>query len=201
MKELGAVKKEIFMNHFKRQLLDKSLDGEVLLLRLLQLSDCDERYVGWLKDEGVNGFLETRWAEQTFETVSAFVKQMLNDSSNFLFGIFLKDSGQHIGNIKLGPINYHHLYADVSYFIGEKQCWGRGYATEAIKLITTFGFDQLGLCSIQAGLYESNVASMKALLKSNFKLVGRYLKQLKNKNCREDHLLFQCLPEKLRELL
>ena len=34
--------------------------------------------------------------------------------------LFLNQKKTHIGNIKLGPINFDHLTSEISYFIGEK---------------------------------------------------------------------------------
>ena len=44
-----------------------------------------------------------------------------------------------------------------------------GIATEAIKLATEFCFNVLNLHKIQAGVYEQNIASQKALLKNHYK--------------------------------
>ena len=44
-------------------------------------------------------------------------------------------NNNHIGNIKLGPINFIHKNAVISYFIGEKKLWKRGYTTLAIEEI------------------------------------------------------------------
>ncbi|MBR4820433.1 GNAT family N-acetyltransferase, partial [bacterium] len=49
---------------------------------------------------------------------------------------------------KIGSINSYHKYADVGFLIGEKDYWGKGIATEAIKLATDFAFNTLGLQTI-----------------------------------------------------
>lgn len=58
----------------------------------------------------------------------------------------------------------------MSYFIGEKNAWGKGFATEAIQLVTHFAFEQLHLHRLQAGLYASNIGSGKALEKAGYHL-------------------------------
>lgn len=171
------------------------LKGAKISLRLVEEKDCCARYVSWLEDKAVNQFLETRWAIQSLDSIREFVNSKRDDPVNYLFAIIENDSKRHIGNIKLGPINFNHGFADVSYFIGERDCWGKGYATEAIKLVTRFGFEELKLHSLQAGLYESNTGSKKALENAGFQYVGRFKSKLKLGNIWQDHLFFHILAE------
>ena len=92
--------------------------------------------------------------------------------------IVIKETQQHIGNIKLGPINLHHLCGDISYFIGDAGAWGKGYATEAISLMVACGFEQMGLHRIQAGCYVENKGGSKALQKVGFQPEGTWRKHV-----------------------
>jgi len=171
------------------------LAGKKVFLRLVTIKDCTQRYVSWLNDPKVNQYLETRWSNQTIETVREFVNTMINSPDNYLFAIIENKNGTHIGNIKLGPINSHHSFADVSYFIGERSMWGKGYATEAVQLITQFGFKKLRLHRLQAGIYASHVASKRVLEKVGYKFECSRKAQLKGANGWEDHLLYGLLRE------
>ena len=137
------------------------------------LQDChiNERYASWLNDPFVYQFLETRHCKQTLETIRQFVESVNSNPSEHLFGIFL--DGKHIGNIKLGPINSNHPVADVSLFIGDRQSWGMGYATQAIRLVSEFGFDSLGLIKLSAGAYAENIGSIRAFEKAEYQTEGR----------------------------
>lgn len=161
-------------------------------LRLLELADCTERYVAWLADPHVNEFLETRYAEQSLASIQSFVASMLDSPHSYLFAI-LEASGRHVGNIKIGPVVPRHLYADVSYLIGERDAWGKGYGTEAVRIVTRFGFERLGLHRCQAGLYESNVGSHRVLEKAGYTLDGRLAKQLRIGDRWENHVWFGAL--------
>lgn len=163
-------------------------------LRLLELADCTERYVAWLADPVVNEFLETRYAAQPLESIEGFVASMVESPHSYLFAI-VEASGRHVGNIKIGPVVPRHLYADVSYFIGERDAWGKGYGTEAVRIVTRFGFERLGLHRCQAGLYESNIGSHRVLEKAGYVLDGRLSKQLRIADRWEDHVWFGALRE------
>jgi len=163
-------------------------------LRLLELADCTDRYAAWLADTVVNEFLETRYAEQTPEAIRSFVASLIDSPHSYLFAIV--DPGErHIGNIKIGPVVPRHLYADVSYFIGERDAWGKGYGTAAVRIVTRFGFERLHLHRCQAGLYESNIGSHRVLEKAGYVLDGRLPKQLRIGDRWEDHVWFGALRE------
>lgn len=154
-----------------------------ITLRQIELEDCTTTYVEWLNNPDVNQYLETKWSQQTMESVRNFVISQRGNEHSILFAIMWDPdggrerqeiagrdnrSGQHIGNIKIGPINEHYRHADISYFIGDKALWNKGIATEAIRLVTEFGFDELKLHRVEAGAYAAAVGSWKALEKNGF---------------------------------
>jgi [ribosomal protein S5]-alanine N-acetyltransferase len=171
-------------------------------LRPVAMADCSERYVSWLRDPLVNRFLETRWSEQTIETVQAFVGAMLESPHSHLLAIVERATERHVGNVKIGPVNAPHSFADISYFIGEREVWGRGLATEAVALATRFGFEALKLHRLQAGLYESNAASRRVLERAGYIYEGSLKAQLRLDGGWEDHLWFGALCDqwKIQEL-
>ena len=141
------------------------------------MSDCNSRYVSWLNDSEVNRYLEVRWNKQTLKTVQEFVEFQRENDHSVLFAIRLNSDDRHIGNIKIGPINSWHCLADISYFIGEKELWNKGIATQAINLVCDFGFHELHLHRIEAGAYEKAVGSCKALEKNGFMREGVFRRQ------------------------
>jgi len=148
--------------------------GHGIKLRPVTLDDCTPHYVAWLNDRDVTRFLETRHSPQTLDTVKAFVASMIASKDSHLLAIIEASTGRHIGNVKLGPINPHHLYADISYFIGAKDCWRKGYGQEAVKAATWYGFTKLKLMSIRAGAYQKNEGSIRLLKRVGFKERGTF---------------------------
>lgn len=154
-------------------LLDKPLQTDRLILRSLGAGDATPAYARWLADPEVVRHLEVRFAPpQTIERIREFIATTNASASSLLLGICLKDpvhmSGQHIGNIKLGPIDGVHGRADIGFLIGEKSCWGQGYASEAIVALSDYALDHLGVRKVTAGCYAGNAASAKALLRAGF---------------------------------
>ena len=156
---------------------DKVLVNKDVSIRIVELSDCNENYLRWLNDEETNRYLETRWSEQTMESIKDFVKTIRESNHSYLFAILYND--RHVGNIKIGPIHPIYKFADISYFIGEKTLWGKGIATKAINLVVKFGFEYLDLHKIQASFYEQNIGSKKALVNNGFLREGIFRKKYK----------------------
>ena len=175
------------------QLKKKILKADSIELRPLMESDYNDEYLSWLDNEEINRYLETRWEKQNEEKIRSFIKSMENSEDSILFGIFFDQ--RHIGNIKIGPVNWHHLHADVSYFIGSKEAWGKGLATEAVGRVTQYAFEDLRLNKCNAGVYSGNPGSSRVLEKVGYTLEGCLKKELMGPKGWEDHLLYGYLRE------
>lgn len=198
-------------------LYKREITTDRLVLKNLKMHDCNEQYLNWLNDKEVNRFLEIRWYLQTIEGTKSFVDEINRSDHSYLFGIFYRETEKkesdsrkngggecggdmvHIGNIKIGPINKLYSYADISYFIGNKDYWGVGLATEAIKAVLKFGFEIIGLNRIQAGVFGKNAGSIKALEKAGFMLEGNFRRQLCTKDFCDDGLHYGILKDEWLE--
>lgn len=167
---LDTFSKHLHMNDkIKRSLL---LENNRIQLRHLQLSDVTEKYCEWMNDPEVNQYMDSRFYPPTFEHLRDYVARTLEDPNTVFVAIILKENNEHIGNIKLGPINHHHRFGDVGVVIGEKDCWGKGYAAEAISLLTSHAFKVLKLHKLTAGCLASNHGSFKAFQNAGFLVEG-----------------------------
>ncbi len=57
-------------------------------------------------------------------------------------------------------------------FIGEKEHWGKGYATDALMLMLKHVFYDKGLERVWAGVFEENIASLRMAEKCGYKVEG-----------------------------
>ena len=65
----------------------------------------------------------------------------------------------------------------VGYFLAEKY-WGRGFATEAVKIMEKICFEELGIVRIEIVMVVPNVASRRVAEKCGYKREGRLKKYL-----------------------
>lgn len=152
------------------------LNAERLYLRPLSPADAGPHYAAWLNDSRINRFLESRHQHHSVESCRQFIESMNADPAHHLFGIFLVETDEHIGNLKIGFINPHYGTAQLGLFIGNTHAWGKGYATEAIRLATRHAFADLKLWRLEAGCYSENLASLKAFMKSGYTVEGVFRK-------------------------
>ncbi len=96
-------------------------------------------------------------------------------------------NGEVVGGIGLDKI-YDHC-AEIGYWLGKKY-WGQGIMTEAVKLVTKYAFEKLGLRRIYAFVFLFNKASAAVLKNAGFKYEGKLRKHVKKDNKFLDDLLF-----------
>ncbi len=148
------------------------LDNDKIFLKKLVPSDISTEYINWMNNPLINQYMETRFFPHSREDIEKFIQSISDDSNSVLFGIYDKSKSVHIGNIKLGPINWIHRKASISLFIGNEDYWGKGYAAEAIGLIEQYSFEVLNLHKLDAGIYFDNNGSKKAFEKNDFEVEG-----------------------------
>jgi [ribosomal protein S5]-alanine N-acetyltransferase len=158
------------------------LDGRQVYVRRITVADCNARYVRWMNAPSINQFLESRFTVWTIKNLREYIKKINQNKDSIFLAIIAKDTNKHIGNIKIGPINWDHLFAELGIVIGDKAYWGRGLATETIRLATEYCFKTLGLHKVTAGAYANNIGSLKAFYKAGFKTEGVRPRHFKYKN-------------------
>lgn len=100
------------------------------------------------------------------EDATAFLDLATNGSLGNVFGIY--ENNTFVGCCSLIPqYDVYRINAEIGYWIGEPY-WGKGYATEAVRLLIKFAFEELDLLRIYAKIYEYNIGSMKVLEKTGF---------------------------------
>ncbi len=170
--------------------------GARVYLRPVEASDVNDAYLRWMNDHEVTRCLESRFIEHTKESLGQFVRSMAQSESNVFLAIVLINGQRHIGNLKIGPIDRHHGTADLGIIIGEKDCWGKGLATEAIALATTYAFSELRLRKITAGSYANNMGSVKAFMKAGWEIEGTLRRQYISSGEPVDKIVLAAFPDR-----
>lgn len=86
--------------------------------------------------------------------------------------------GKYVGNMGLYPgSDVYRKSAELGYFIGEP-FWNKGIVSRAIPLMLEFGFTNLDIVRIHAGVFSFNTASQRVLEKCGFTLEGIFAKSV-----------------------
>jgi RimJ/RimL family protein N-acetyltransferase len=165
--------------------------GERVGLRRLKPADAGERYLRWMNDPDTNRYLESRFATHTVESLREYVNSHDERDDTIFLAIVRLEDGEHIGNVKVGPLDPHHGTADLGLLIGERSARGIGYGTEVIRLATRLGFENLGARKLTASCYSDNVASATAFRRAGWEEEGSRAAQFTLDDGRaQDQLLF-----------
>jgi RimJ/RimL family protein N-acetyltransferase len=106
----------------------------------------------------------------TEQDAREFVKGSEEQEPQTRFGIFDAKTGEFYGGAGLIP-EPQHSRAELGYWIGHPY-WGRGYATEAAREVVRYGFEELKIHRIFAGVFEGNATSARVLEKIGFQYEG-----------------------------
>ncbi len=100
------------------------------------------------------------------ESLRQFYSNIKNSKNQILYGIFIDQN--HVGNCKLGPINFKKKTAEISYLIGEKKFWGKGVGTIVVSKLCKKS-KNFFIKNVYASTDKSNKYSILLLKKNNFK--------------------------------
>lgn len=93
--------------------------------------------------------------------------------SSLPFVIYERASMRPIGMTDLRHIDHQRRTAEFGIAIGEKDCWGKGYGTEAVTLVLDYAFSVLGLHNVMLDTNSFNERAIRCYRRAGFKEIGR----------------------------
>ena len=150
------------------------MKGIDLIIRPLSLKDINSNYVSWFSDNVVTKYLDAK--NISILESQKYLRNGIINRSYYIYAICEKKNKKHIGNIKIGPIRRIDGVSDLVTVIGDKNYWGKGLATQALKLIINKSFAEGGLRKFCASIDSNNQGSFNAYLKAGFKLEAKLKK-------------------------
>jgi RimJ/RimL family protein N-acetyltransferase len=175
------------MLHTARELVsgEPVLESERLRLRPLTMADltsvlalAGEREVA--EQTARIPYPLTRAAAETWISAAS-------DSSGqaeIVFAIERKQDHVFLGAVGLVLAGEGNELSELGYWLGRKY-WNRGYATEAVRWLLVYVFEQCGLQAIRACTFVGNPASARVQEKVGMRLVGHDVQQAPARDCCE----------------
>jgi RimJ/RimL family protein N-acetyltransferase len=147
-----------------------SLTGESVHLRPVKPEDvaCIQRWCNDPEIMKLTGEVEP----MSREDAEAYLRRLTGDEDRLWFIVALKENGKAIGEAGLLRIFPAWKTTDLSIIIGEKGEWGKGYGTEAARLLLDHAFGPLGLHRVAIGVVGFNERAISFWEKLGFRREG-----------------------------
>jgi [ribosomal protein S5]-alanine N-acetyltransferase len=164
-----------------REGMSVKLVGERVVVREFTVDDVDAMYA-YLSDE--EAFLHVSWEPQTLDELRESVREEIEAARTvprlaYELAVTLRDTGEVVGQVTLKMDTYipqiRQRTAELGYMM-RRDCWGRGLATEAARLVLDFAFGELGLHRVFAVVDDDHAASIRVLEKLGLRREARHAK-------------------------
>ena len=117
-------------------------------------------YERWFADMAVTRYLLFRFPF-TPKAEGEWLENVGKDPHQVVWAIVIKHNDRLIGGTSLEHIDWRNRRAESGTIVGEKDEWGKGYASEAMRLRTRYAFRELGLETVTTRVVIDNEASRK----------------------------------------
>jgi ribosomal-protein-alanine N-acetyltransferase len=146
----------------------QNLETERLLLRRLVNTDVEEVLTLRGNPETMK-YIPRPLAKTKEDALAhiAMIEEKIVDNTGINWAITIKGNPKMIGIIGIYKIYPENHRAEIGYMI-LPETFGKGYTTEAIKVVLEYGFEQMDLHSMEAIIDPDNIASEKVLQKNGF---------------------------------
>ena len=146
----------------------QNLETERLLLRRLVETDVEEVFALRSNPETMQ-YIPRPLAKSKEEALAhiALIEERIVSNEGINWAITVKANPKAIGIIGIYKIYPENHRAEIGYMI-TPETFGKGYTTEAIKVVLEYGFEQLNLHSMEAIIDPDNIASERVLQKNGF---------------------------------
>lgn len=130
-------------------------------------------YTRWMNDFAMLRTLGVGPQPMTLEREQGWYDGASKADNTYSFTIYERATWTPIGNTSLMDVDWRNRTAEFGILIGEADARGKGYGTEAARLMLDYAFTALGLHSLHLRVHEYNLAGVRAYEKAGFTQFGR----------------------------
>ncbi len=171
----------------------KKIEGEQVYLSPMNMDDILTN-VKWMNDFNITDKIASSTKQITIETETNWLDKTLK-SGDYEFAIIRKSDDKLIGNCGFSDIKWIHQSAEVGIFIGEIENRSKGYGSEALKLLISYGFNYLNFNNIMLKVFSFNDHAINVYKKVGFNEFGRRKKSYYLKGKWYDDIYMEILRE------
>ncbi len=177
------------------------MEGKLVRLRAYEKSDLDS-IMKWINDEEVTDFLAGGMLTYPVSSITEekYIESTAQPSDTNKSFVIETLEGKYLGGTAFHAINWLNRSAGLGITIGDKSCWGRGYGTDAMRLMMRLGFDKMNLHRLWLHVYEYNQRAIASYDKLGFKREGVLRKERFYRGSYYDTVVMGILADEYRAL-
>ncbi|MEO3788582.1 GNAT family protein [Nonomuraea sp. B10E15] len=174
------------------------LTGDRVRLRALEPADSEALW-RWYHDPEVGRWMDASPPISLAQNMEKGANRPRNTFEQMVLGIETLDGGRLIGYVALGDTDFVQGEATLqSIAIGDRDHQGGGYATDALRLICRYAFEEMGLHRVMLWVVADNTAAVRAYTRVGFVEEGRRRESFRTRGKRHDFLMMGLLESELK---
>lgn len=147
--------------------------GDMIVLREKRLADARDDF-RWRTDAELARFDAARPFAASFNDYVSLYRDELTFPSPYRRSLAIEDGdGRHIGNVMYYNIDAVRREAEIGITVGEREYWGRGYGTDAVRTLVGHILRSTGFRRVYLKTLEWNGRAQRAFEKAGFRACGR----------------------------
>ncbi len=153
--------------------------GKLVKLRAYKEEDI-EKAVEFINDEEVKKLMDstipfpmTKWQEEDWVR-----SRKANTDFTYDFAIEDLKTGKYIGGCSINECDVKNRTCVVGIMIGDKEYWGKGYGSDALKVLIKFIFEEVNMNKVKLNVFAFNNRAIACYKKVGFKEEGILRKEI-----------------------
>jgi RimJ/RimL family protein N-acetyltransferase len=150
--------------------------GKLVRFKAVDPQQMAEVYSRWSQDSEYWRFMsgEPSHPMSIGSTREWLEEELSKDPPGFImFALHTLDDDRLIGEIGFDRVEQPYGEAFVALGLGERDSWGKGYGTDAMRLLLRYAFCELNLHRVSLTVAEHNPRAIKSYIKVGFVEEGR----------------------------
>ncbi len=152
------------------------LRGELVYLTVEDPQVLSEAFSRWSLDVEYWRLLTSDAAlPRSSKSIKEWLEKDLEKDNPKLFNFAIRRiEDQHlIGQMDLDIVSWTHGESFIGIGLGERESWGKGYGTDAMRIILKYAFSELNLQRVSLNVFEYNPRARRSYEKAGFMEEGR----------------------------
>jgi RimJ/RimL family protein N-acetyltransferase len=156
----------------QRSWFPDQLDGDLVVLRR-HVPENLKAFERWYADPEVARLTRYQDGPMRREEIERFFAARVVGHDSLALAIHEREGGRLVGTCAFSQLDGENGSALYHITIGEKDAWGRGYGTEATRLMLEHAFGTLNLHRVALAVFEFNERAIRAYRSCGFIVEGR----------------------------